>query len=100
MPLTEQLLPAEILMTFYRDRADSPIHAIEFSVIDKGKTVGRVEAIHLKGVPQAKLRQHIQNVLAELKAEFGQTASVAKERHPIVLCPLCLGGDDTKQIRE
>lgn len=87
-------------MTFYRDRADGPIHAVEFSVIEEGETVSRVEAIHLKGIPQAKLRQHIQNVLGVLKAEFGQNVSVAKERQPVMLCPLCLKEDDEAQSRE
>ena len=50
-------------MTFFRDRADGPIHAISFSVVDDGVTVASVKAIHLKGVPQAKLRKHIKNVL-------------------------------------
>ncbi|MGC1308308.1 MAG: hypothetical protein WA885_13855 [Phormidesmis sp.] len=90
MPLFGQALPSEILMTFYRDRADGPIHALEFSVLDQGETVGRVEAIHLKGVPQSKLRGHIKNVLGVLKAQFGQALSVSQGRQPAKFCPLCL----------
>ena len=87
-------------MTFYRNRADGPIHAVEFSVVDEGETVSRVEPIHLKGVPQAKLRQHIQNVLGVLKAEFGQTVSITQERQPIALCPLCLNDKNGEQSGE
>ena len=87
-------------MTFYRNTANGPIHAVEFSVVDEGETISRVEAIHLKGVPQAKLRQHIQNVLGVLKAEFGQNVSVVQGRQPVILCPLCLHGDDEEQGSE
>lgn len=90
IPLFDHDLPPEVVMTFYRDRADGPIHALEFAVVDKGETVSRVEAIHLKGVPQAKLRRHIKNVLGVLKAEFGQEITVSKSRQPVRLCPLCL----------
>lgn len=83
-------------MTFYRDRADGPIHAVEFSVIEAGKAIAHVKAIHLKGVPQAKLRSHIKNVLGVLNAQFGAELPVSKDRQPSPLCPLCLkqGGDD------
>ncbi|KPQ31272.1 MAG: hypothetical protein HLUCCA11_24105 [Phormidesmis priestleyi Ana] len=87
-------------MTFYRDRADGPIHAVEFSVVDEGETTNQVEAIHLKGVPQAKLRQHIQDVLGVLKAEFGQNVSITQERQPVALCPLCLKGEDREHSSE
>ena len=100
IPVLGQHLPPEIVMTFYRNRADGPIHAVEFSVVDEGETVSRVEPIHLKGVPQAKLRQHIQNVLGVLKAEFGQTVSITQERQPIALCPLCLNDKNGEQSGE
>ena len=90
IPLFDHQMPPEVVMTFYRDRADGPIHALEFSVIEAGETVSRVEAIHLKGVPQAKLRQHIKNVLGVLKAQFGQHITVSQARQPVRLCPLCL----------
>lgn len=77
-------------MTFYRDRADGPIHALEFAVIDQGETVANVNAIHLKGVPQAKLRSHIKSVLAILNAQFGPDLNVSQSRQPASLCPLCL----------
>ena len=76
-------------MIFYRDRADGPIHAIEFVVVDDGQTLSRVTPIHLKGVPQTKLRSHIKNVLGVLKAQFGQDVSVSQSRQPTSLCPLC-----------
>ena len=100
MPVLGQHLPPEIVMTFYRDRADGPIHAAEFSVVDEGETISRVEAIHLKGVPQAKLRQHIQNVIGVLKAEFGQNVSIIQDRQPVTLCPLCLKGSDEEKSGE
>jgi len=100
MPIFAQHLPPEIVMTFYRDRADGPIHAVEFSVVDEGETTNQVEAIHLKGVPQAKLRQHIQDVLGVLKAEFGQNVSITQERQPVALCPLCLKGEDREHSSE
>lgn len=77
--------------------ADEPIHAVEFSVIEQGETVSRVEAIHLKGVPQAKLRLHIKNVLGVLKAQFGQELAVSQGRQPVKLCPLCLKEADPEQ---
>ncbi|MGB3292594.1 MAG: hypothetical protein WBB01_06400 [Phormidesmis sp.] len=85
----------EVIMTFYRDRADGPIHAVEFSVIEKGKAIAHVKAIHLKGVPQSQLRSHIKNVLGLLNAQFGAELPVSKGRHPAKLCPLCLehGGE-------
>lgn len=90
VPLFGQQSPPEILMTFYRDRADGPIHAVEFSVIEMGETISRVEAIHLKGVSQAKLRNHIKNVLGILKAQFGQDIIISQGRQPVIVCPLCL----------
>ncbi|MGB7086247.1 MAG: hypothetical protein WBD47_11895 [Phormidesmis sp.] len=80
----------EVLMTFYRDRADGPIHAIAFSVVDDGEAVTSVKPIHLKGVPQSKLRKHIKNVLGVLNAQFGQELPVSKDKQPVKLCPLCL----------
>ena len=76
-------------MNFYRDRADGPIHAVEFSVIEEGRAIALVKAIHLKGVPQAKLRSHIKNVLGVLNAQFGGVLPVSKGRQPAMLCPLC-----------
>ena len=46
-------------MTFFRDRADGPIHAVAFSVVEDGVAVATVKPIHFKGVLQAKLRRHI-----------------------------------------
>ncbi len=89
IPLYGHELPPEILMTFYRDRADGPIHAIEFAVIDQGKAISKVEPIHLKGVPQTKLRSHIKNVLGVLSAQFGQELTVCQGRQPVDMCPLC-----------
>ncbi|PZO46105.1 MAG: hypothetical protein DCF15_20780 [Phormidesmis priestleyi] len=77
-------------MTFYRDRADGPIHAVEFAVIDNGETVAEVKPIHLKDVPQAKLRSHIKNVLGILNAQFGSDLNVSQSRQPPSLCPICL----------
>ena len=96
IPLYDHQPVPEVLITFYRDRADGPIHAVEFSVIDQGKAISQVRAIHLKGVPQAKLRSHIKNVLGLLNAQFGAELPVSKGRQPSALCPLCLkhGGDD------
>lgn len=80
----------EIIMIFYRDRADGPIHAVSFSVVEGGMTVATVRPIHLKGVPQSKLRRHIKNVLGVLNAQFGQELPVSQDRQPLKLCPLCL----------
>lgn len=103
-------------MTFYRDRADGPIHAVEFTVIDQGEAIASVKAIHLKGVPQSQLRSHIKNVLGVLNAQFGRqqlpveqqlplgngqqpddsipALTVSKAQQPIKLCPLCLKQED------
>ena len=89
IPLFDHQPALEVLMTFYRDRADGPIHAVEFTVVDDGQTLKRVKPIHLKGVPQSKLRSHIKNVIALLKAQFGHQLSVAQDKQPISLCPLC-----------
>ncbi len=90
IPLFNRQPAPEVLMTFYRDRADGPIHALEFVVIDQGETVANVNAIHLKGVPQAKLRSHIKSVLGILNAQFGPDLNVSQSRQPASLCPLCL----------
>ena len=76
-------------MIFYRDRVDGPVHAIEFVVVKDGQTLSRVNPIHLKGVPQTKLRSHIKNVLGVLKAQFGQDMRVSQSRQPASQCPLC-----------
>lgn len=89
IPLYGHTLPPEVVMTFYRDRADGPIHAIEFAVVNDGQTLSQVKPIHLKGVPQSKLRSHIKNVIALLKAQFGQDLTVSQARQPVSLCPLC-----------
>ena len=77
-------------MTFYRDRADGPIHAVAFSVVEDGVAVATVKPIHFKGVPQSKLRKHIKNVLGVLNAQFAQELPVSKDKLPVKLCPLCL----------
>lgn len=46
--------------------------------------------IHLKGVPQFKLRKQIKNVLGVLNAQFGQELPVSKDKQPVKLWPLCL----------
>ena len=89
IPLFGHELPPEVVMTFFRDRADGPIHALEFTVVDQGKAISTVRAIHLKGVPQAKLRSHIKNVLGILNAQFGPDLPVTQLRQPASLCPLC-----------
>ena len=92
IPIFGHDLPPEVSMIFYRDRADGPIHAIEFVVVDGGQTISRVSPVHLKGVPQTKLRSHIKNVLGVLKAQFGQDIRVSQSRQPASLCPLCQQG--------
>ena len=77
-------------MTFYRDQADGPIHAVAFSVVEDGVAVATVKTIHLKGVPQSKLRKHIKNVLGVLNAQFDPELPVSKDKQPVRLCPLCL----------
>lgn len=89
IPLFAHTLPPQVLITFYRDRADGPIHAIEFAVVDQGQSLSQVKPIHLKGVPQAKRRSHIHNVLSVLKAQFAQDLTVSQARQPISSCPLC-----------
>lgn len=76
-------------MTFYRDRADGPIHAVDFVVINAGETVKHVAPIHLQSVTQTKLKCHIQNVIGLLRAQFGQDMTVSQDRQPASLCPLC-----------
>ena len=76
-------------MVFYRDRADGPIHAIEFCVTSNGKLVKRVKPKHLKGVPQRQLRSHIKQVIGVLKAQFGDELLVSEARQPVKMCPLC-----------
>lgn len=88
-PLLGHTEPPEVAMVFYRDRADGPIHAISFCVTDKGKTVKKVMPKHLKGVPQRQLRAHIKQVIALLKAEFGEELLVTEARQPVKLCPIC-----------
>ena len=90
IPLFGVKTTPEVIMTFYRDRADGPIHAISFSVLEDGGAVANVKPIHLKGVPQSKLRKHIKNVLGVLNAQFGQELPVSKDKQPVKLCPLCL----------
>lgn len=90
IPLFGLQTSPEVLMTFYRDRTDGPIHAIAFSVVEDGGAVATVKPIHLKGVPQSKLRRHIKNVLGILNAQFGQELPMNKDRQPAKLCPLCL----------
>ncbi|WP_228025312.1 hypothetical protein [cf. Phormidesmis sp. LEGE 11477] len=98
IPLFGHDLPPEVSMIFYRDRADGPIHAIEFVVVDDGQTLSRVNPIHLKGVPQTKLRSHIKNVLGVLKAQFGQDIRISQSRQPASLCPLCQqSGEETDE---
>ena len=72
-------------MTFYRDRADGPIHAISFCVVEDGVAVATVKTIHLKGVPQSKLRKHIKNVLGVLNVLFGQKLPVSEDKQPTKL---------------
>jgi len=88
-PLLGHAEPPEVSMVFYRDRADGPIHAIEFCVTDNGKLVKRVKPKHLKGVPQRQLRAHIKQVIGLLKAEFGDELLVSEARQPVKLCPIC-----------
>ena len=88
-PLLGYTEPPEVAMVFYRDRADGPIHAIEFYVTDNGEVVKKVKPKHLKGVPQRQLRSHIKQVIALLKAEFGDDLLVTEVRQPTKLCPLC-----------
>ena len=88
-PLLGYAEPPEVSMVFYRDRADGPIHAIEFCVTDKGELVKKIKPKHLKGVPQRQLRAHIKQVIALLKAEFGEDLLVSEARQPVKLCPLC-----------
>lgn len=88
-PLLGQSESPEVSMVFYRDRADGPIHALEFCVTDKGELIKRVKPKHLKGVPQRQLRNHIRQVIALLKAEFGEELLVSEARQPVMLCPLC-----------
>ncbi len=95
IPLFGLQAAPEVLMTFFRDRADGPIHAVAFSVVEDGETVATVKPIHLKGVPQAKLRKHIKNVLGVLNAQFGQELPVNKDRLPVKLCPLCLEQEES-----
>jgi len=73
-------------MTFFRDRADGPIHAVAFSVVEDEEAVATVKPIHLKGVPQAKLRRHIKNVLGVLNTLFGQGLPVSEDMQPVKLC--------------
>lgn len=94
VPLFEHQPAPEVLMTFYRDRADGPIHAVEFTVVEDGQTVKRVNPIHLKGVPQLKLRGHIKNVIALLEAQFGHKLTVSQDRQAVSLCPLCQQGKE------
>lgn len=89
IPLFNHHPSPEVLLTFYRDRADGPIHALEFAVIDEGKAIRQVKPIHLKGVPQTKLRSHIKNVLGILNAQFGAELLVSQDRQPAKMCPLC-----------
>ena len=112
IPLYNHKLLPEVLMTFYRNRADGPIHALEFAVIDHGKAIASVNPIHLTGVPQSQLRTHIKNVIGLLSVQFGRqqlpnqqelplasglppddtapALSVKKDRQPANMCPLCL----------
>lgn len=93
-PLLGHAEPPEVSMIFYRDRADGPIHALEFCVTDNGELVKQVKPKHLKGVPQRQLRSHIKQVIGLLKAEFGDELLVSEARQPVALCPICLGGDE------
>ena len=88
-PLLGYTEPPEVAMVFYRDKSDGPIHAIAFCVTDNGQVVKRVKPKHLKGVPQRQLRSHIKQVVALLKAEFGDDLLVTEVRQPTKLCPLC-----------
>lgn len=88
-PLLGHSVPAEAQLILYRDRADGPIHAVEFLVVEQGQVVKKVKPKHLKGVPQRQLRAHIQQVLGVLKAEFGDGMLVAETRVPVKNCPLC-----------
>ena len=112
IPLYGHTPMPEVVVTFYRDRADGPIHAVEFAVIEEGQAISTVKPIHLKGVPQSRLRRHIKYVLGLLNAQFGRqqlpeeqelplpggqppdvdipTLSVKKDRLPAKMCPLCL----------
>lgn len=92
LPLLGHAEPPEVSMVFYRDRADGPIHAIEFCVTHKGELVKKVKPKHLKGVPQRQLRNHIKQVIGVLKAEFGDELLVSEARQPVKLCPLCRDG--------
>lgn len=88
-PLLGHVEPPEVSMVFYRDRADGPIHAVEFCVTENGQLVKKVKPKHLKGVPQRQLRVHIKQVIGLLKAEFGDELLVSEARQPVRLCPLC-----------
>ena len=88
-PLLGYTEPPEVAMVFYRDRADGPIHAIEFCVTENGAVVKKVKPKHLKGVPQRQLRAHIKQVIGLLKVEFGEELIVREARQPVRLCPLC-----------
>jgi len=88
-PLLGHSEPPEVSMIFYRDRADGPIHAIEFCVTRNGVLMKKVKPKHLKGVPQRQLRSHIKQVIGLLKAEFGDELLVSEARQPTKMCPLC-----------
>ena len=93
-PLLGYSVPPVAQLVMYRDRADGPIHAIEFLVVKQGKLVKRVEPKHLKGVPQRQLRTHIQQVIGLLKAEFGDEMRVEQSRLPSRNCPICRKGQE------
>lgn len=80
----------EMTMVFYRDRANGPIHAIEFYVVDEeGELIKKVKPSHLKGVTQRQLRSHIKQVIGVLEAELGRKLMVSETRQPVKLCPIC-----------
>ena len=95
-PIVGHREPAEATMVFYRNRADSRIHALEFCITEQGKLVKRVKAKHLKSVTQTELRQHIKQVIALLKVEFSEDLIIREARQPVSLCPICMSEEGSR----
>jgi hypothetical protein len=87
-------------LVYYRDRKDSPVHLVEYQVVDGGELVNTYyptgkdgEPVHTKGIAQSRLRLWIKQVIELAKVQHGCNTTT-EIMQPTALCPLCREAND------